>query len=107
MASNIAARILACIVFACILLMLKKTSAHTPPFTPLPSCQNKTPIAEASAIASGEPVPDNYGLTSTAVAASGNSTKNGNGGQPVHNVELKTLIFFGGLLVILLKILCA
>lgn len=64
-------------------------------------------MAEASALLSGKnPGPDNAVLTST-VVASGNSTNSGNGGKPVHNAELKTLVFFGGVLAILLKILCA
>ena len=82
---------------------MQQTSSH---ITPLPSCQNKTPKAEASRPKSTmASFMEHYGLTST-VAASGNLTSDGSGSQQVHNAELKTLIFFGGLLIIMLRILC-
>ena len=106
MASSFAKR---CVVYIALLttILMLQASGHTPPFTPLPSCQNKTPMAEASVMGPGKvPRPEPPKLTSTH-AASGNSTTDGNGSQPVHNVEIKTFIFFGSILVIMLRILCA
>ena len=89
-----------------------QTSSHTPPFTPLPSCRNKTPVAEASPVPAAEPKlqvvpePENAGVTST-VHESGNATKTGNGGTSGQHSQMKAVAFFGGLMIFLLKILLA
>ena len=102
MASNIYTRVTIFTVLVCILLM-QQASGHERHFH---SYQNKTRKTDDSGPKSTmASFMEHYGLTST-VAAPGNLTSDGSGSQQVYNAELKTLIFFGGLLIIMLRILC-